>query len=202
MATSTANTNTSAAPAASVAATGATIAGAKELVTVKTDVLKLTFDLHGAELTQADLLNYPVTANSDIPTSLLQHRDGHIYIVQSGLVGAPGISNLPTYASNFKLASDSLEMKGDTLKVSFVAEANGVTLTKSFTFHRGSYAIHVDHVIDNKTTADISPELFLQITRDGHPADQQSTSSSWLPGWLGGVSSGPASFIVPAIYTD
>ena len=86
VATSTANTNTSAAPAASVAATGATIAGAKELVTVKTDVLKLTFDLHGAELTQADLLNYPVTANSDIPTSLLQHRDGHIYIVQSGLV--------------------------------------------------------------------------------------------------------------------
>ena len=202
VATGTANTNTSAAPAAPVAATGATIAGAKELVTVKTDVLKLTFDLHGAELTQADLLNYPVTANSDIPTSLLQHRDGHIYIVQSGLVGAPGISNLPTYASNFKLASDSLEMKGNTLKVSFVAEANGVTLTKAFTFHRGSYAIHVDHVIDNKTGADISPELFLQITRDGLPASQQSTSASWLPGWLGGVSSGPASFIGPAIYTD
>ena len=173
----------------------------KELVVVTTDILKLTFDLHGAELIEADLLNYPITVDSKEPTALLQHKNGHIYIVQSGLVGAPGTSNLPTYDSNFVLISDALELKGDSLKVSFAATANGVTLIKSFTFKRGSYAISVDHTIQNSTANDISPDLFLQITRDGS-ADQKAPSSRFLPSWLSGMASGPASFIGPAIYTN
>ena len=46
-------------------------------------------------------------------------------------------------------------------------EVDGVQLVKTYTFHRGSYAIDVTHEVVNHSGAPIKPDLYLQLVRDG-----------------------------------
>jgi len=165
-----------------------------QTVVVKTDVLQLTFDLQGAQLIQAELLAFPETDHPSDPTILLERDKTRIYVVQSGLIGGPAGSEFPNHLSNYKLLSDSLVMTGDSLAIKFASDNNGVVVTKTFTLHRGSYAIQVDHNIQNNTSADISPSVYLQITRDDSNPDKKSAAPSFL--------SGPANFVGAAVYSD
>ena len=93
-----------------------------QTVTVKTDVLKLTFDLQGAQLVRAELLAFPATDDKDIPFVLLERGAGRTYVVQSGLTGAPAGRQYPTHLSSFSMISETKEISGDSLVVKFAAE--------------------------------------------------------------------------------
>ena len=154
------------------AAANATVPGnapvaSAQTVSVKTDVLRLTFDLQGAQLVEADLLKFPASDDKSAPEVLLQRNKARTYVVQSGLTGAPPETPFPSHLTPFTLVSDALELTGDTLAVKFASEAGGVRLIKTFTLHRGSYAIDVDHHIENLSDQPVSPYVYLQITRDG-----------------------------------
>ena len=159
-----------------------------ELVTISTDVLKLTFDEMGAQLVRADLLAYPSTNDRALPTVLLERGAGRTYIVQTGVVGAPSGQQFPTHLTAFKMTSGAREMKDGVLPVTFVAESDGVRVTKTFTLRQGSYVINVDHHIENIGSTPVSPSLYLQITRDG--SDPADTSSFYH------------TFTGPAVYSD
>ncbi|CAN1555799.1 YidC Preprotein translocase subunit YidC [Burkholderiaceae bacterium] len=187
------------APALSSAASnvpGVTTTAATQAQTVdfKTDVLNISFDLIGAQLVRADLLAFPSREEKDQPFVLLNNRGGQVYIVQSGLTGAPAGSLYPTHLAPFTLITDQGELSGDQLIIKFASESSGVKLTKTFTLKRGSYEILVDHQIENTTAQPISPSVYLQITRDSKdPASENSTPS---------FMSGPVSFTGPAIYSE
>jgi len=187
------------APASSSAASnvpGVTTTAATQVQTVdfKTDVLNISFDLIGAQLVRADLLAFPSREEKDQPFVLLNNRGGQVYIVQSGLTGAPAGSLYPTHLAPFSLITDQRELSGDQLIIKFASESSGVKLTKTFTLKRGSYEILVDHQIENTTAQPISPSVYLQITRDSKdPASENSTPS---------FMSGPVSFTGPAIYSE
>jgi YidC/Oxa1 family membrane protein insertase len=187
------------APASSSAASnvpGVTTTAATQVQTVdfKTDVLNISFDLIGAQLIRADLLAFPSREEKDQPFVLLNNRGGQVYIVQSGLTGAPAGSLYPTHLAPFTLITDQRELSGDQLIIKFASESSGVKLTKTFTLKRGSYEILVDHQIENTTAQPISPSVYLQITRDSKdPASENSTPS---------FMSGPVSFTGPAIYSE
>jgi YidC/Oxa1 family membrane protein insertase len=68
------------------------------------------------------------------------------------------------------------------------AEAGGAKLVKIFTFRRGSHVIGVRHEVINTATAPITPQLYLQLRRDGNPPP--------------GGSSFYATFTGPAVYTE
>jgi YidC/Oxa1 family membrane protein insertase len=175
---------------------GVTSAATTQAQTVdfKTDVLNISFDLIGAQLVRADLLAFPSREEKDKPFVLLNNRGGQIYIVQSGLTGAPAGSLYPTHLAPFTLLTDQRELSGDQLVIKFASEMSGVKLTKTFTLKRGSYEILVDHQIENTTAQPISPSVYLQITRDSKdPASENSTPS---------FMSGPVSFTGPAIYSE
>ena len=175
---------------------GVTSAATAQAQTVdfKTDVLNISFDLIGAQLVRADLLAFPSREEKDKPFVLLNNRGGQIYIVQSGLTGAPAGSLYPTHLAPFTLLTDQRELSGDQLVIKFASEMSGVKLTKTFTLKRGSYEILVDHQIENTTAQPISPSVYLQITRDSKdPASENSTPS---------FMSGPVSFTGPAIYSE
>jgi YidC/Oxa1 family membrane protein insertase len=72
--------------------------------------------------------------------------------------------------------------------VAFEAEAGGVKLTKTYTFHRGSYEIGVRHAITNTGSAPVSPQLYLQLVRD----DQAPAGSSRFY----------STYYGPAVYSD
>ena len=182
-------------PASSIVPGAApTAATQAQTVDFKTDVLNISFDLSGAQLVRADLLAFPSREEKDKPFVLLNNRGGQVYIVQSGLTGAPAGSSYPTHLAPFTLITDQRELSGDQLVIKFASESSGVRLTKTFTLKRGSYEILVDHQIENLTAQPISPAVYLQITRDSKdPASENSTPS---------FMSGPVSFTGPAIYSD
>jgi YidC/Oxa1 family membrane protein insertase len=165
-----------------------------QTVTVKSDVLALTFDLQGAQLIRADLLMVPGKDDKKQPFVLLSREAGHTYVVQSGLTGAPAGSLYPTHLANYKLVTDAKELSGNTLVVKFESESSGVKLTKTFTLTRGSYAIAVDHQIENLSAQPVTPSVYLQITRDGSDPMGQSNTPSFLQG--------PISFTGPAVYSE
>jgi YidC/Oxa1 family membrane protein insertase len=177
-----------------VPAVTTTAATQAQTVDFKTDVLNISFDLIGAQLVRADLLAFPSREEKDKPFVLLNNRGGQVYIVQSGLTGAPAGSLYPTHLAPFTLLTEQRELSGDQLVIKFASESSGVKLTKTFTLKRGSYEILVDHQIENTTAQPISPSVYLQITRDSKdPASENSTPS---------FMSGPVSFTGPAIYSE
>ena len=165
-----------------------------QTITVKSDVLALTFDLQGAQLIRADLLMVPGKDDKKQPFVLLSRDAGHTYVVQSGLTGAPAGSLYPTHLANYTLVTDAKELSGNTLVVKFESESSGVKLTKTFTLTRGSYAIAVDHQIENLSAQPVTPSVYLQISRDGSDPMGQSNTPSFLQG--------PISFTGPAVYSE
>ena len=68
------------------------------------------------------------------------------------------------------------------------AEVGGVKLVKTFTFKRGAYTVGVSHEVVNTGTTPVTPQVYLQLVRDGSTV-------------TGGAAFTP-SFTGPAVYND
>ena len=83
------------------------------------------------------------------------------------------------------LAAGASELAG-ALRVA--AAVDGSKLVKTYTFKRGEYTIAVKHEFSNQAATPITPQLYLQLARDGNPPE--------------GESSFYFTFTGPAIYTE
>ena len=186
----TAQNSTVAAPSAVVAAPAA----AKERFEVQTDVLKLTFDTEGGSLVHSEFVKHfdledkaALKAGTAKGVVLLDDSKERVYVAQTGLVGA---ANLPTHKTIMTATSGArkLEAGVNELVVKFESpESGGVKLVKTYTLKRGAYDVAVKHEIVNTGTAAVSPQLYLQLVRDGNK--------------LAGESSFYSTFTGPAVYT-
>ncbi len=151
-----------------------------EKVQVKTDVYNLTFDTQGAQLVKAELVKYTAPGSKDEPMVLLDNSAHSVYLAQTGIVGAPSGQSYPTHLTPFRLVSTDTVLSGETLKVVFEAESDGVKVVKTYTLHKGRYDIGVQHDVYNAGTAPITPSLYLQLARDGNdPSDTSSFYSTF-----------------------
>lgn len=137
-------------------------------VQVSTDVYDLAFDTQGAQLVHAKLLRFKATDGSKQPMVLLDDTPGNVYLVQTGIVGAPQGQSYPTHLTPFRLVSSDTTMTGDTLDVVFEAEAGDLKVVKTYTLHKGRYDIGVKHELFNQGGQPVTPALYLQLTRDGN----------------------------------
>ena len=164
----------------------------RERVEISTDVLKLSFDADGATLARAELLRHADAHTKGSNVMLLDESRERVYMAQTGLIGAPaGAEQFPTHKSLMKLVSTERQLKDDAseLVVKFESEVQGgVKLVKSFTLKRGEYAIAVKHEIVNVGTAAVTPQLYLQLVRDGNKPEGESSFYSTFTG--------------PAVYTN
>jgi YidC/Oxa1 family membrane protein insertase len=177
---------TQAATPGQVPAGPAAAASASEQIEVSTDVLKLRFDTEGGTLTRAEFTKHNDMVDSKLPFVLLDQSPVRVYTAQTGLIGG----NFPTHKSAMRFAGDkSLKDGQNEFTVRFESDVqNGVKLVKTYTLQRGSYAIGVKHEVVNTGTAAVSPQLYMQLVRDGNkPAGESSFYST---------------FTGPAIYTD
>jgi len=158
-----------------------------QTVEISTDVMRLTFDLNGAQLIGADLLKYPSKNNPQKPTAFLLQDGQRTYVIQTGVIGSTADS-FPTHLTPFTLVTNQTTLVDKTLPIQFVSESGGVRVTKTFTFHEGKYAVDVEHRIDNLGSAPVTPSVYLQITRDGD--DPEDTSSFYH------------TFTGPAVYSE
>ncbi len=166
---------------------GVAPAPAHERVTVTTDVLRLQFDSDGGSLVEGDLLKYPEMADKSKPFELLDESSHRVYVAQTGLIGG----NFPTHKTPMTVVPGprALADGQDELNIRFESpDLGGVKLVKTWTVKRGAYDIAVKHEVVNTGTAPVSPQLYLQLVRDGNkPAGESSFYST---------------FTGPAVYTE
>jgi YidC/Oxa1 family membrane protein insertase len=167
-----AGASTAVTPAAAATATGAAPESAPApLVHVRTDVLDLEISTRGGTLAQADLLEYPKVKGEAAPVRLENHDEPQsLYELQSGLAG-PGSEPYPTHLATFASVQDHYALDGSTeLRVPLTwAGENGVSVTKTFVFHRGSYRIDVEYQVHNGGTAVWQARAYAQILRNDAP---------------------------------
>ncbi len=163
-------------------------AAPRQNVTISTDVLRLTFDSQGGTLRHAELLKYADSVHKDKPVVLFDESVHRVYLGQSGLIGG----GFPTHKTTMTALPGARELKDgeDQMELRFESpDMGGVKLVKIWTLKRGAYDIGVRHEVVNTGTAAVSPQLYLQLVRDGNkPEGEQSTMYSTFTG--------------PAVYTD
>jgi YidC/Oxa1 family membrane protein insertase len=135
---------------------------------VVTDVLDVAINLKGGELDRADLLQYPLHKDApNVPVRLL-NRDSEdtLYLLQSGLTGAAGEA-APTHLATWNSAESSyvLPAGAQELRVPLTWTDKGLTVVKTFTFTRGSYAIDLAYDVQNDGAAVRSVASYAQILR-------------------------------------
>ncbi|AVP56318.1 membrane protein insertase YidC [Pulveribacter suum] len=159
----------------------------RERVTVSTDVLRLSFDSEGGSLVHGELLQYPEMQDKAQPFVLLDESASRVYVAQTGLIGGAW----PTHKTPMAVVPGprALQDGQDTLEVRFESpDLGGVKLVKTWTVQRGSYDIAVRHEVVNSGAVPVSPQLYLQLVRDGNKP--------------GGESSFYSTFTGPAVYTE
>ncbi len=139
-----------------------------DLITVKTDLFTLEVDTMGGTVKDLYLMDYPLTIDSpDEKFHLMKSDSPGLFIAQSGLIGAEK-EMVPTHESRYQTKADSFTMEDgkDSLTVDLEwSHPSGVTVTKRYTFTRGSYRVRVQHIIKNGSGKDLSLREYKQLQR-------------------------------------
>jgi len=156
-------------------------------VLVTTDVFKLEIDLVGGTLRKASLLKYPLNKNNpDVPLVLLDYSDKKLHIAQSGLLSR---NEAPNHNTIYQSSSSVFNM-GDKDKLSVELHwqsENGVVVTKSLLFHRGSYLVEVIYRIENNSNEMWQGSVYGQLQR----TKPQKRDSRFINTYTGAVVSSP-----------
>ncbi len=155
-----------------------------ETVEIQTNLLKLRFDTQGASLIYAELLKHKDVLRPGSNVTLFDNSKERVYLAQTGLVGGPAGVSWPTHKSPMRLTSPSSFKDGeDSLVLRFESETlGGVKLIKSYTVNKNSYVLSVQHEILNQSGETISPQLYVQLVRDGNKLEGESAFYSTFTG--------------------
>jgi YidC/Oxa1 family membrane protein insertase len=155
-----------------------------EIVDIQTNVLKLRFDTQGASLIYAELLKHRDVLRPGSNVTLFDNSKERVYLAQTGLVGGPAGVSWPTHKSPMRLTSPSSFKDGeDSLVLRFESETlGGVKLIKSYTVNKNSYVLYVQHEILNQSGETISPQIYVQLVRDGNKLEGESAFYSTFTG--------------------
>jgi YidC/Oxa1 family membrane protein insertase len=208
-------------PAPAAAATAAGVPGAQtgvapgvsnaagdnapsSLVTVTTDVLRLTIDTRGGSIVHSELLDYPVTPRTKkdphpAPVTLFDTDDAHYFVAQNGLVSSSDAdaADQPNHLAAFQSAQAAYTLAAgqDALDVPLTwQDAKGLKVTKTYHFTRGSYVVALDQKIDNVGSTPWQGNAYTQLLRaepshDGnwltnmsHPEARSFQGAAWYTG--------------------
>lgn len=139
-----------------------------QLISVKTDSFDLVINPLGGDIVQLALPRHFLKLDTpDQPFVLLDNRDNHTYLAQSGLIGPNGTDTAqgrPLFSS--EKTEYALVDGENQLVVDLLLQQGDVKITKRYTFTRGDYLINVEYLIDNKGTDTWSAQFYGQIKRD------------------------------------
>ena len=156
-----------------------------EIVEIKTDLFIARVAAQGGDLVGLELAKYKATEDKSKQFMLFDTK--HQYSAQSGLIG----ESLPNHKTMYNIVSGARELASgdDMIELRLVAPAaDGVKVTKIFSFRRGSYLIDVAYEIDNGSQRELVPHAYYQLQRDTQAPAGESTMVSTFTG--------------PAVYTD
>jgi len=181
----------------------------KKVIKVKTDVFALEIDTEGGTLRNLDLLQYPrekentyVKKAYDLiglqapekdlsPVRLFDGSSEHLFLAQSGLVASGDAAVAPDHHASYSAEKTSFELQEgqDELIVPLSwTNERGLRITKTFTFKRSSYAVNVEHKVNNRSDKAWTGRQYNQLMRVEH---SDKSNNNFIRTFSGGV-----------IYTD
>ena len=158
---------------------------ARERLIINTDVLSLTFDSEGGSLIRTVFKKFKDQDNKEQGFVLLDESASRVYMAQTGLIASSSGNTLPTHKTPMTLASTDHVFKDGQkeLQVKFEStDFSGVKLVKTYTIKQGVYDLDVRHEIANTGVASVSPQLYLQLVRDGNKPPGESSFYSTFTG--------------------
>ncbi len=165
----------------------------REQVSISTDLFNAVIDSEGATMTRLALLKYVDLVDKTKNVVLFDNDSAATrYVAQTGVLNQ--VDTGPQFPNHTTLMTPrpgprAMAEGQDTLDVAFESpDVNGVKYVKTYTFHRGNYAIGVKHEIVNTGTAPVSAQLYTQLMRHG---TEQSSSMF-----------GTSAYTGPAAYTN
>jgi YidC/Oxa1 family membrane protein insertase len=147
--------------------------GTGQLITISTDVLRLTVDTHGGSVVRSELLAYPAVAPTrnnptPPPTRLLDDNKADYFAAQSGLVSSQG--EAPDHRALFQASQTSYQLADgqNELNVDLSwQDAAGLKVTKRYTVKRGSYVVALSQQIVNGGSTAWQGNAYQQLQRAG-----------------------------------
>jgi YidC/Oxa1 family membrane protein insertase len=162
-----------------------------EKIVLTSDLVRATFDTLGGTLVHLELLKEHDQNDPNRSVVLFDQNPKRIYLAQTGLITSqPGVA-LPNHLTvmtpvlgerNLKDGVNELQLRFESPPV------EGRRLVKTYTLRRGDYSIGVKHEFINDGTVPVTPQLYLQLARDGNPPEGESSFYSTFTG--------------PAMYTE
>ena len=167
---------TAPAPASAVPAVASAPTG--EQVTITTDLVKATLDSRGGSLVRLELLAHRDALNPQQNVVLLEQSPKRLYVAQTGLITNQAGVAMPNHLTPMTVVPGerNLAAGAKDLQVRFEsATPEGLKLVKTYTFRRGEYTVGVKHEFINQGSTPVSPQLYLQLARDGNPPEGESS---------------------------
>lgn len=178
--------------AAKAALTSSKSSTTGKTISIKTDLLNLTIGLKGGDIEHADLLQYPLGLHDKTNKVTLFTRAGdNYYIAQSGITGpqGPDTQKGPVQYSTTK-TQYTLRAGQKELVVPLVYRAaNGLELTKTYTFKRDSYTIDTGYKIHNNSNKAWKGYVYTQLARN--QPERSSSLIAHYASFTGGAISSP-----------
>lgn len=175
-----------------------------KIITIKTDVFALEIDTQGGSLRNLDLLQYPHEKENSVvkkayeliglqapekdlsPIRLFDSNPESLFLAQTGLLASGNSAVAPDHHAEFVAQQSNYVLQDgqDQLSVPLVwTNGQGLQVTKTFTFKRGSYAVAVDQKVINKSAAAWSGKQYDQLLRVQH----SDTNKGFIRTYSGGV---------------
>ncbi|HAA02678.1 MAG TPA: membrane protein insertase YidC [Syntrophobacteraceae bacterium] len=158
-----------------------------EPIRVETDVLRVDISPRGGTISSVWLRNYPITpAHPEDKFRLMKPEPPNLFVADLGLVGSspdkvPGATALFTSAAaQYRLNDGASELVVDLLW----SDSTGLSVTKRYRFHRGSYLIEAEQELTNGGSAPLAVRSYAQLQRT-QPDDSQS--EKFIYTYTGGV---------------
>ena len=155
-------------------------AGAQK-IRVATDVLVVDISLTGGTLVHASLPGYPIVKGEAAPVVLFNTDSPSTnYVLRTGLSN-PNDPNGPTHQAKFTAPAGSFTLAAgqSELRVPLTwTNGNGITVTKTFVFKPGSFAIGLEYQVANGTQAPWQVAPYSRIVRSDPPIESSMFSFS------------------------
>ena len=166
-------------PGAAVSDTAAAPVGERK--TVRTDVFELVFNTEGGSLVGATLRLHASAELGSEPMALLTQQGARTYVAQTGLIGGA----FPNHKTPMSWVPGPTELADgqNELQVRFESAPQGdVKLVKTYTLTRGRYDIAVRHEVVNLGGQAVTPQLYVQLVRDGGKVENETPFYSTFTG--------------------
>jgi YidC/Oxa1 family membrane protein insertase len=162
------------------------------VIVVRTDTLEVEIGRKGGDIQRVTLLKHFAATDRTKPLTLMQPKDGHYFVTQTGLLGG-----LPNHNSLWKASADRFELKSgeSALEVRLTAAGRvDVDAQKIYRFKPGSYVVELAQEVRNSSEKAIAPSAYFQFVRDGNPPEGEAAQNNPM--------TGVATFTGPAVYTN